>query len=79
MNAGKYAFAAEPYYIVLSGEIEALDGANTERVLAAVGARRGSQTTTKGSRITWTEVRDTFSWVAERWRLQLDRARGVGR
>ena len=77
VNAGKYAFGAEPYYIVLSGEIEMLDGASRERLLAAVGARRGFQTTTKGSQITWTELKDTFTWVAERWRQQLDRARGV--
>jgi Protein of unknown function (DUF3313) len=77
VNAGKYAFGAEPYYIVLSGEIEMLDGASGERVLAAVGARRGFETTTKGSQITWSELKDTFTWVAQRWRHQLDRARGV--
>ena len=77
VNAGKYALGAEPYYIVLSGEIEMADGASGERLLAAVGARRGFQTTTKGSEITWTELKDTFSWVAQRWRQQLDRARGV--
>jgi uncharacterized protein DUF3313 len=78
VNAGKYAFGAEPYYIVLSGEIEILDGASGERVLAAVGARRSFQTTTKGSQITWTELKDTFMWVAQRWRQQLDRAKGTG-
>jgi hypothetical protein len=77
VNVGKYAFGAEPYYIVLSGEIEMLDGASGERVLAAVGARRSFQTTTKGSEITWSELKDTFAWVAQRWRQQLDRARGV--
>jgi len=77
INAGKYAFGDEPYYIVLSGEIEMLDGGSGERVLAAVGARRGFQTTTKGSQITWSELKDTFTWVAQRWRHQLDRAKGV--
>ncbi len=77
VNAGRYAFGAEPYYIVLSGEIEMLDGASGERVLAAVGARRSFQTATKGSQVTWSELKDTFTWVAQRWRQQLDRARGV--
>ena len=31
VNAGKYALGAAPYYIVLSGEIEVLDGAIRER------------------------------------------------
>ena len=78
VNAGKYAVGAEPYYIVLSGEIEMLDGSSRERLLAAVGARRGFQTTTKGSQITWTELKDTFTWVAARWRQQLDRAKAAG-
>ena len=47
-----------------------------ERVHAAVGARPSFQTTTKGDQISWTELRDTFAWVAQRWREQLDRARG---
>jgi hypothetical protein len=75
VNAGKHALGAEPYHIVLSGEIEMVDGASGERVFAAVGARRGFQTTTKGSQITWVELKDTFTWVAARWRQQLDRAR----
>jgi hypothetical protein len=77
VNAGRYAFGAEPYYIVLSGEIEILDGATKQRVFAAVGARRGFETTTKGSKVTWGEVKDSFTWVAQRWRQQLDRAKGV--
>lgn len=76
VNAGKHALGAEPYYIVLSGEVEILDGATGERLLAAVGARRGFQTTAKGSQISWSELKDTFAWVAERWRQQLQRARG---
>jgi hypothetical protein len=75
VNAGKAALGAEPYQIVLSGEIEVLDGASGARVFAAVGARRGFQTTTKQSEITWAELEDIFAWVAQRWRQQLDRAR----
>jgi hypothetical protein len=77
INAGRYAVGAEPYYIVLSGEIEVDDGASGERVYAAVGARRGFETTTKGSQITWKEVKDDFTWVARQWRETLDRAKGV--
>jgi hypothetical protein len=77
VNVGRYAAGAEPYYIVLSGEIEMLDGKTGERVFAAVGARRSFQTTTKGEEISWTELKDTFAWVAQRWREHLDRARGV--
>ena len=75
VNVGKYAFGGEPYYIALSGEIEVLDGVSGERVFAAVGARRGFETTTKGSQITWSELKDTFVWVAQRWRQHLDRAK----
>jgi Protein of unknown function (DUF3313) len=78
VNLGKYAFGDEPYYIVLTGEIEMLDGRTGKRVFAAVGARRGFETTTKNSQIGWSELKDTFAWVAERWRLQLDQARAKG-
>lgn len=77
INAGKYAFGAEPYYIVLSGELEVLDGVSKERLYAMVGARRGYETTTKGGQLTWAEVKDTFTWYAKQWRASLDRARGV--
>lgn len=77
INAGRYAAGAEPYYIVLSAEIEVDDGATGERVYAAVGARRSFETTTKGSEITWSEVKDDFTWVAKQWRETLDRAKGV--
>jgi hypothetical protein len=76
VNVGLYAAGAEPYYIVLSGEIEMLDGGTGQRVYAAVGARRSFQTTTKGDQISWTELKDTFAWVAQRWREQLDKAKG---
>jgi hypothetical protein len=68
VNAGKSALGAEPYHIVLSGEIELVDGASGVRVFAAVGARRGFQTTGKDSEITWAELEDTFGWVAQRLR-----------
>ena len=77
INVGRYAAGAEPYYIVLSGEIEVDDGATGERLYAAVGARRGFETATKGGQITWDEVKDTFAWVAKTWRETLDRAKGV--
>jgi len=77
VNAGRYAVGVEPYYIVLTGEVEMLDGKTNQRVYAFVGARRGFETTTKGSEVTWTELRDTFTFVAQRWREQLDKARGV--
>lgn len=77
VNLGKYALGDEPYYIVLTGEIEMLDGATGKRVFAAVGARRGFETTTKNSELGWSELKDTFAWVAERWRQHLDKARGV--
>ncbi len=77
VNIGRHALGAEPYYIVLSGEVEILDGATGERVYAGVGARRGYQTVTKGETISWDEMKDTFDWIAHRWREQLDKARGV--
>ncbi len=77
INAGKYAFGAEPYYIVLSGEFEVIDSISGERLFASVGARRGYETKTKGSQLSWSEVKDTFTWLAKQWREGLDRARGV--
>lgn len=77
VNAGRYAAGIEPYYVVLTGEVEMLDGKTGERVYAFVGARRGFETTTKGEQITWTELQDTFAFIAQRWRQQLDKAKGI--
>lgn len=75
VNIGRNLIGAEPYYIVLSGEIEVDDGASGERVYAVVGARRGYETSTKGSQITWSEVKDDFTWIAKQWSEQLDQAK----
>ena len=34
-----------------------------------------SKLATKGNPITWAKLKDTFKWVAERWREQLHRAK----
>ena len=34
-----------------------------------------SKLATKGNPITWAKLKDTFKWVAERWRQQLHRAK----
>jgi len=77
ITAVRYATGTESYYVALSGEIEALDGASGERVFAAVGARRSFATELKGDEITWDEMQDTVTYFAKQWRARLDRGRGV--
>lgn len=77
ITAVRYASGTEAYYVALSLELEALDGATGERVYETVGARRGYSTKIKGEEITWEDLRDSTSYVARDWRTRLDRARGV--
>jgi len=78
ITAVRYATGTEAYYVALSGEMEALDGATAERLYAVVGARRSFATTLKSDEITWDELRDSVTYFANQWRTRLDRARGVG-
>src|SRR4029077_18662813 len=59
ITAVRYATGTEAYYVALSGELEALDGASGERVFAVVGARRSFATELKGDEITWDELEDS--------------------
>jgi len=78
ITAARYATGTEAQYIALTGEMEVLDGVSSERLYAAVGARRSYATTIKGEQITMTEWRDIVAYWAKQWRTRLDKARGVG-
>jgi Protein of unknown function (DUF3313) len=77
ITAVRYATGTEAYYVALSGELEALDGASGERVFAVVGARRSFATELKGDEITWDELHDVVTYFAKQWRTRLDHGRGV--
>ena len=50
----------------------------TVQVESATRCKRSavvSKLATKGNPITWAKLKDTFKWVAERWRQQLHRAK----
>jgi hypothetical protein len=78
ITAARYATGTEAQYIAMSGEMEVLDGVTSERLYAAVGARRSYATTIKGEQITMTEWKDIVSYWAKQWRTRLDKARGIG-
>lgn len=76
VDATRYATGTDKTVIVISGEVEALDGATKERLFAEVAIRRDYHLFI-GKQLTWDDLRNGATNWAKQSRQRLDRARGV--
>jgi uncharacterized protein DUF3313 len=76
VNAARAATGTDKTVIVVSGEVEAHDGATNERLFAEVAVRRDYHLFI-GQQLTWDDLRNGATNWAKLSRQRLDRARGV--
>ena len=76
VDATRYATGTDKTVIVISGEVEALDGATNERLFAEVAIKRDYHLFI-GKQLTWDDLRDGATNWAKLSRQRLDKARGV--